>query len=137
MVDHEQTPGTPETPDDAGEQGGVFGNLPPMRPAVRSPRRSVAGDAPDAGDAKGPGRQPRSAAQPSPSVPRSPPSRSVPPPKHSQPAESEPPPPASSEHGGVEDLAWAGIAVAAEAATLGVRLLSRAVEAVRKPPDRR
>ena len=29
------------------------------------------------------------------------------------------------------------IAVAAEAATLGVRLLSRAVEAVRKPADRR
>jgi hypothetical protein len=35
----------------------------------------------------------------------------------------------------VEDLAWAGITVAAEAATLGVRLLSRAVEVVRKPAD--
>ena len=45
--------------------------------------------------------------------------------------------PRGGAHGGVEDLAWAGIAVAAEAATLGVRLLSRAVEAVRKPPDRR
>jgi hypothetical protein len=38
---------------------------------------------------------------------------------------------------GVEDVAWAGITVAAEAATLGVRLLSRAVEAVRKPTERR
>ena len=44
--------------------------------------------------------------------------------------------PAEAEHGGIEDLAWAGVAVAAEAATLGVRLLSRAVEAVRKPADR-
>ena len=52
-------------------------------------------------------------------------------------AEPRDPPPAEPEHGGVEDLAWAGIAVAAEAATLGVRLLSRAVEAVRKPADRR
>jgi hypothetical protein len=33
--------------------------------------------------------------------------------------------------GGLEDLAWAGIAAAAEAATIGVRLASRAMEAVR------
>jgi hypothetical protein len=37
----------------------------------------------------------------------------------------------------VEDLAWAGIAVAAEAATLGVRIMSRAIGAVRKPTDHR
>jgi hypothetical protein len=31
--------------------------------------------------------------------------------------------------GGLEDLAWAGIAIAAEAATLGVRVLNRVLEA--------
>ena len=33
--------------------------------------------------------------------------------------------------GGLEDIAWAGVAAAAEAATLGVRLASRAIEALR------
>ncbi len=83
------------------------------------------------------GRQPRSAPPPKPSVPRSPREGSTRPPGHAPAAEPETHPPAGAEHGGVEDLAWAGIAVAAEAATLGVRLLSRAVEAVRKPTDRR
>jgi hypothetical protein len=32
----------------------------------------------------------------------------------------------------MEEVAWAGITVAAEAATLGVRLVSRALEAVRE-----
>jgi hypothetical protein len=32
----------------------------------------------------------------------------------------------------MEDVAWAGVTVAAEAATLGVRLFSRALEAVRE-----
>jgi hypothetical protein len=42
------------------------------------------------------------------------------------------------EHGaGLEDLAWAGIAVTAEAATLGVRLFSRAIDAARKAAERR
>ena len=36
----------------------------------------------------------------------------------------------------VEDLAWAGIAVAAQAATVGVRFASRALEAARKSVDR-
>ena len=58
------------------------------------------------------------------------------PPTPSETPEPETPPATGDEHGGVEDLAWAGVAVAAEAATLGVRLLSRAVEAVRKPADR-
>jgi hypothetical protein len=39
--------------------------------------------------------------------------------------------------GGVEDLAWAGVAVAAEAATLGVRLAGRAFEAMRDAVERR
>jgi hypothetical protein len=39
--------------------------------------------------------------------------------------------------GGIEDLAWAGIAVAAEAASTGVRFLNRALEAAREAVDRR
>ena len=124
MPDHEHTQPEPErTHEGAEEQGGVFGNLPGTRPGVRSPRR---------------GRQSRPAGQPKPSVPRAtryrPSARA---PAASPGPEPEAPPATGTEHGGVEDLAWAGIAVAAEAATLGVRLLSRAVEAVRKPPDRR
>jgi hypothetical protein len=120
MADHEHPqPEREETAEDAADQGGVFGNLHGTRPGMRSPRRS---------------EQPRSGAPPKPTVPRAtrrPPSAPSPTP------EPETPPKTSTEHGGVEDLAWAGVAVAAEAATLGVRLLSRAVEAVRKPADRR
>jgi len=120
MADREQT--QPE-PDDADDQGGVFGNLPGTRPGVRSPRR---------------GEQPRPGGQPKPSAPRATRGRpSTRPPAPSPEPEPETPPATGTEHGGVEDLAWAGVAVAAEAATLGVRLLSRAVEAVRKPADRR
>ena len=136
MADQEQIPPKPETREDADEQGGVFGNLPGSRPAVRSPRRGDAGGA-AGGGAKAAGGQSGSAAQPEPTVPQSPRGGSTRPPGRSPEAEPESPPPAGAEHGGVEDLAWAGIAVAAEAATLGVRLLSRAVEAVRKPADRR
>ena len=123
MVDEQTQPEAEGTQEDADDQGGVFGKLPGTRPGVRSPRR---------------GRQSRPAGQPKPSAARAAPSRrSARPPAPSPGAEPETPPAAGTEHGGVEDLAWAGIAVAAEAATLGVRLLSRAVEAVRKPPDRR
>ena len=138
MADQEQIPPKPETREDADEQGGVFGNLPGRRPAVRSPRRGdSAGPAAAGATPKAAGRQSRSGAQREPSVPRSPRGGPTRPLGHSPAAEPETPPPAGAEHGGVEDLAWAGIAVAAEAATLGVRLLSRAVEAVRKPADRR
>jgi hypothetical protein len=123
MADRDQTqPDPDESRDDADDQGGVFGNLPGTRPGVRSPRR---------------GEQPRPGRQPKPSVPRA--TRRHPstrPPAPSPAPEPETPPATGTEHGGVEDLAWAGVAVAAEAATLGVRLLSRAVEAVRKPADR-
>jgi hypothetical protein len=137
MADQEQIPPKPEAREDADEQGGVFGNLPPRRPAVRSPRRGDVGGPAAGATPKVAGRQSRSAAQPKPSVPRSPQGGPTRPPGQPPAAEPEAPPPAGPEHGGVEDLAWAGIAVAAEAATLGVRLLSRAVEAVRKPADRR
>jgi hypothetical protein len=124
MADREQTQPEPdESHEDADDQGGVFGNLPGTRPGVRSPRR---------------GEQPRPGGQPKPSAPRAARRRPSTRPSAPSPApEPETPPATGTEHGGVEDLAWAGVAVAAEAATLGVRLLSRAVEAVRKPADRR
>jgi hypothetical protein len=124
MADREQTQPEPdESHEDADDQGGVFGNLPGTRPGVRSPRR---------------GEQPRPGGQPKPSAPRATRRRPSTRPSAPSPAPGPETPPATrTEHGGVEDLAWAGVAVAAEAATLGVRLLSRAVEAVRKPADRR
>jgi hypothetical protein len=137
MPDHDQIPPEPERTDQgADEQGGVFGNLPGTRPAVRSPRRgsekSTAATGPEARHKQsGRAGQPRPSARPSPRG-RASERRQAP-----GAAEGEAPPGTRAEHGGVEDLAWAGIAVAAEAATLGVRLLSRAMEAVRKPPDHR
>jgi hypothetical protein len=114
----------------------VFGNLPGTRPTVRSPRRDrEPGGAPAPKRAGGPtGADPRGQAgarrpptDPDAGRPKGPAERS----------RDEAPPEPSPEGGGVEDLAWAGVAVAAEAATLGVRLLSRAMGAVRRPPDRR
>jgi hypothetical protein len=120
---------------DEPQQGGVFGNLPNERPGVRSPRRQ-SGEEPG-----GRKRQASSNARPGPArhqrAPRTaaPRERRPPPPPQAAPATEGPGP----ERGGrgVEDVAWAGITVAAEAATLGVRLLGRAVEAVRKAPGRR
>lgn len=137
MADQEQIPPKPETREETDQQGSVFGNLPGNRPGVRSPRRRGTGPASATGAAaKGAGDQPRSSAQKPevPQPPRYPAGRS---PESSETAQRRTSPPAEAEHGGVEDLAWAGVAVAAEAATLGVRLLSRAVEAVRRPSDRR
>jgi hypothetical protein len=119
-INDDTQPEPEHIPEDSDEQGGVFGNLPGTRPGVRSPRR---------------GEQPRPTERPKPSVPRA--AGRVPSAREQAPPEPATPPARGAEHGGVEDLAWAGIAVAAEAATLGVRLLSRAVEAVRKPPERR
>jgi hypothetical protein len=103
------------------ESGGVFGSLPRSRPGTRSPlrdpdeatRRSATPDGPETSE----------------EIPR---------------AEAEPQAPSSEDEwdqeasaqdredsGGLEDLAWAGIAAAAEAATIGVRLASRAMEAVK------
>jgi hypothetical protein len=116
--------------------GGVFGNLPDARPGTRSPRRNKAakGKAAPATKAKAAGKsKPKAAAKPKPKAPKA------------APAPSPPPPPSAAEEkrqaaeerpGGLADVAWAGIAVAAEAATLGVRLASRAIEAVRGNPER-
>jgi hypothetical protein len=104
----------------AGEDG-VFGNLPRSRPGTRSPLRdqpSRRGPRPS-----GPARE-RHAA---------PPAAAQGSPKRQRPPESAP---EATPGGGLEDLAWAGITVAAEAATLGVRLVSRALGAVRDATDR-
>ena len=49
----------------------------------------------------------------------------------------QPQAPERSEGRGIEDVAWAGVAAAAEAATIGVRLANRALEAMRDAVDRR
>jgi hypothetical protein len=124
----------PENPTPASGDRGVFGNLPSERPGVRSPRRGEGKGAKAQGarakSAKA--AQPAASAKPPPrtphEAPRAPrPAREQPPrPPEAEPRESGP------ERGSVEEVAWAGITVAAEAATLGVRLFSRALEAVRE-----
>ena len=106
-----------ESPTPAAGDRGVFGNLPSERPGVRSPRR---------GEGKGAKSKPTA---PAPKPPPKPSPRPANPPPH--PPEAEAPEP-DSGRGSVEEVAWAGITVAAEAATLGVRLFSRALEAVRE-----
>ena len=126
----------PDSPDGPAADRGVFGNLPSERPGVRSPRRS--GEKQESGG---------KATQRKASMPEQPTARPKPPPgPHSQPPRPSagaarpertgpvrPAPPEDPGSGrGIEDVAWAGVTVAAEAATLGVRLFSRALEAVRE-----
>jgi hypothetical protein len=116
----------PESKPSAAPEG-VFGNLPGTRPGTRSPRRRSTN-----GAAKPAATEKRRAAPP----PPPPPPPAKPPPA----AEREAPVAAdtsgSPQISSVEDLAWAGIAVAAQAATVGVRFASRALEAARKSVDR-
>jgi hypothetical protein len=116
-------------PDDgaeASEPQGVFGNLPQTRPGARSPRR---------GEARGGGARRATPSKPQPAT--SPP----PPPRREAAAAAAEPGPApgkpAEQGGGLEDVAWAGVAAAAEAATIGVRLATRALEAMRDAVDRR
>jgi hypothetical protein len=129
----------PDSPDTSSGERGVFGNLPAARPGVRSPRR----EGEKRGSAKGAGRTKAAAAKRAArsgaartASPRTPPS---PPPRErtggaqasharSSSAQDE----AGAARNRIEDVAWAGVTVAAEAATLGVRLLSRGLEAVRE-----
>lgn len=123
--------------DEATPAGSVFGNLPSERPGRRSPRRrSTASAAP-------------TEAPHEPGKPTAEPTRSAALPREPDPAAdaeavAAATAPSGSEHpeqaqerGGIEDLAWAGVAAAAEAATLGVRLASRAIERLRDGVDRR
>lgn len=133
----------PEQPDAPGDSGGVFSNLPASRPGTRSPRR----DRGKPGSAEGRARpaRPKSAASPgdAPKPKPAPETKAAPRPAakpKAQPGPQSREPETETEdggHGGIEDLAWAGIAAAAEAATLGVRLASRAMGAVRDSVDRR
>jgi hypothetical protein len=115
----------PDDTREAGEQSsaGVFGNLPASRPGTRSPRREGGGAAEEAPPEPPP-------AEPAPAVEAG----AAPPPPPPKP--SGPPAPSVQRPAGLEDLAWAGIAVAAQAATAGVRAASRALETVRKSVDR-
>lgn len=125
----------PEAADDSpGGPDGVFGNLPSTRPGSRSPRRrSTAAEAEAPADepavAKPVAAEPKPAPEPVPE-----PAAEIPEPEPQQPSE-DPLAPQPSIHG-VEDLAWASVAVVAQAATAGIRFTSKALEAARKSIDR-
>jgi ribosomal protein L13E len=108
--------------DEGHEDSGLFGKLPSSRPGVRSPRRAS-----NKGAAEPRSDPPRSTPpRPKPTAAR--PKATAPP--RAQPEEQE------GEGAGLEELAWAGIAVTAEAATLGVRLVTRALDAARRATER-
>jgi hypothetical protein len=118
-MDAKEPAGAAPSPEHDEAADGVFGNLPRTRPGTRSARR-------DADDA----RRRRSAAAPAGEQPGA-----REPADAAQPSRPEDPDPESA--GGIEDVAWAGVAAAAEAATIGVRLANRALEAMRDAVDRR
>ncbi len=128
-MDDDHRSGEPEEP-----QGSVFGNLPGSRPGTRSPRRDAASVGRQRARAAKP---PRRAAAQAPVEPAAGPAHEPVVEEPRPTAEAAPPTPDAEEGGGLEDLAWAGIATAAEAATIGVRLASRAMEALRETVDRR
>jgi hypothetical protein len=105
------------------ESGGVFGNLPRSRPGTRSPLR----DADEAMRHSKTPEEPETSEETSMAAAGPQASSS----EREQRPDEEPTAPDRQDSGGLEDLAWAGIAAAAEAATIGVRLASRAMEAVR------
>jgi hypothetical protein len=108
--------------DSADQSKGVFGNLPDSRPGARSPRRRSGSQRSEPTVRTKP---PEQAGRPTKAPPASPPKARPQDAPHQDP---EPPLPRSA---GLEDLAWAGVAVAAEAATLGVKLASKAIESMR------
>ncbi|MGI9019815.1 MAG: hypothetical protein ACR2G3_03805 [Solirubrobacterales bacterium] len=127
---------------DLDGEAGVFGNLPKTRPGARSPRRDAAAakstkskpSAPKS-KAKAPATSPSAQAKRAPRPPRPPEAVPPPPPPRTDPAEPEHGP--DEQRGGLEEVAWAGVAAAAEAATIGVRLANRAFGAMRDAVDRR
>ncbi len=110
------------------ESEGVFGNLPGTRPGSRSPRRGNA--ARESTTAHGD----ESRAAPPPPPP--PPPADPPPPTEREAPVAGTPDAGQQRIASVEDLAWAGVAVAAQAATVGIRFASRALESARKSVDR-
>jgi hypothetical protein len=134
--------GPEATPGGADGPEGVFGNLPSTRPGSRSPRRRDTQNG-DKASEKAPDAPEPAAAKAKPAPKSNPPTGK---PKQADPAapEREPGPPDPLEDPlapqpsiqGVEDLAWAGVAVVAQAATAGIRFTSKALEAARKSVDR-
>jgi hypothetical protein len=118
-----ERPADPADLEPDAPQGSVFGNLPDSRPGGRSPRRDAAGKPRKAAPKRAgrPAPTPKAAAKPA-SRPASPPRTTVPPTRDDPDDESGP---------GIEDIAWAGVATIAEAATVGVRLLNKTLEALR------
>jgi ribosomal protein L13E len=115
--------------DEGHEDSGLFGKLPSSRPGVRSPRRASSKETAEPRSAPPRATPPRpkpTPARPKPTAAR--PKATAPP--RAQPEEQE------GEGAGLEELAWAGIAVTAEAATLGVRLVTRALDAARRATER-
>jgi len=126
-----------DEPSDTAPKGqdspeGVFGNLPSSRPGSRSPRRrdsrASADTAAETRAASEPAA-PKPKPKPKPKAPTAPEAAKPSPEPASDPLEPQP-----GIHG-VEDLAWAGVAVVAQAATAGIRFTSRALEAARKSID--
>jgi hypothetical protein len=131
MVEYPRMTETPDPTDsEPASQGGVFGNLPDARPGTRSPRRASAKKTAAKPAAKAKAKsapKAKAAAKPPPPPPRAP----------ATPRPVDPERPLGDQQpGGLADIAWAGVAVAAEAATIGVRLASRAIEAVRGNPEK-
>ena len=126
-------------------EGGIFGKLPDSRPGTRSPRRRSGAERAKASAAKA-SKQPAAKAKaaskpkPKPEAAKRPSPVSLKPETAAKVEPSRPPREAAAEPEGgrgLEDLAWAGVAVAAEAATVGVRIASKAIEALRGSQERR
>lgn len=136
----------PKVPDEDADpaQGGVFGKLPDTRAGSRSPRRDAAragrrtaGAKPRPAGTPGKRRGAPATAEPggaqaSPGGPASGREAAGVTPTPEKAAEA-----AEGSGRGLEDVAWAAIAAAAEAATVGVRLAGRAFEALRETVERR
>jgi hypothetical protein len=112
---------------DTQDEPSVFGNLPRTRPGARSPRRDQAAAARDRAEAK----REQATEPPSPEDDAERVLAGSRPGDRSQEDPDAPPDGSEEDGGGIEELAWAGVAAAAEAATLGVRLANRALESLR------
>jgi hypothetical protein len=142
----------PKPPDEGTDpaQGSVFGQLPDTRAGSRSPRRDkaragrrpatakprTANAATEAGGgastAKPGGAKTKRSAPGADRDAAGTPAAEAKPTRSAEDSES-----AEGSGRGLEDVAWAGIAAAAEAATVGVRLAGRAFEALRETVERR
>jgi hypothetical protein len=140
VVEYAAMSDAPDTGEPAREPG-VFGKLPRSRPGVRSPLRRGEGTREEAPAEATQASAPEAPAEAPPEPAAEEPAereRTTPPPPPRRPDPEPEAEPRGPEHGGgIEEIAWAGITVAAEAATLGVRLASRALGAVREAVERR